>query len=75
MAAKKNPDDGLVSVRLNRIPGRGADQSQFVAVNGRSWLVKRGEWVQLPGYVARVLEESQRRRDRAEDMMAKLSSV
>lgn len=30
----------------------------FVAVNGRSWQIKRGEEVLVPRYVAEVLEQS-----------------
>ncbi len=70
-AAAENTEE-LVEIKLNRIPGQGSDQSQFVAVNGKSWLIRRGEWVQVPRYVALVLEESQKRRDLAEDLMTKL---
>lgn len=28
----------------------------FVGVNGKTWLIKRGEEVELPAYVAKVLE-------------------
>ena len=30
----------------------------FVAVNGRSWQIRRGETVMVPDYVAEVLEQS-----------------
>ena len=32
----------------------------FVAVNGKTWQIKRGEPVQIPKYVADVLEQSRR---------------
>lgn len=30
----------------------------FVAINGRRWLIKRGETVMVPAYVAEVLQQS-----------------
>lgn len=32
----------------------------YVAVNGRAWLIKRGETVKVPDYVAEVINESNR---------------
>ncbi len=32
----------------------------YVAVNGRAWLIKRGETVKVPDYVAEVIHESNR---------------
>ena len=34
----------------------------YVAVNGQSFLIKRGEYVEVPEYVAEVLEHSEKMR-------------
>lgn len=32
----------------------------FVGVNGKSWLIKRGEEVEVPEYVAKVLQNQEK---------------
>lgn len=46
----------------------------FVGVNGRTWLIERGKEVELPWYVAKVLERREKMLDQAlkfEDEAAK----
>lgn len=47
----------LVPIRLFKDNDKYKDDV-FVAVNGRSFQIKRGETVQVPAYVAEVLEQS-----------------
>lgn len=47
----------MVHIRLFKDNARYKDDV-FVAVNGRSWQIKRGEDVEIPAYVAAVLEQS-----------------
>lgn len=47
----------LVPIRLFKDNDKYKDDV-FVAVNGRSFQIKRGETVQVPSYVAEVLEQS-----------------
>lgn len=47
----------LVPIRLFKDNERYKDDV-FVAVNGRSFQIRRGETVMVPGYVAAVLEQS-----------------
>ena len=35
------------------------DEAIFVAVNGESYRIKRGEWVEIPDYIAEVLDRQQ----------------
>lgn len=49
--------DELVSVKLFKDSGKYKDDV-FVAVNGKGWQIKRGVQVQVPRYVALVLEQS-----------------
>lgn len=52
-----SPAEELVAVRLFKDNDKYKDDV-FVAVNGKSWQIKRGETVMLPRYVADVLEQS-----------------
>lgn len=54
--AAPKPND-LVPIRLFKDNDKYKDDV-FVAVNGRSFQIKRGETVQVPAYVAEVLEQS-----------------
>lgn len=56
-AAPKRREDNLVPIRLFKDGDKYKDDV-FVAVNGRSWQIRRGETVMVPDYVAEVLEES-----------------
>ena len=49
--------ENMVSIFLPR--GRKNEENfVIVSVNGRSWKIMRGVQVQVPGYVAEVLEQS-----------------
>lgn len=57
MAEKAKDQEKLVPIRLFKDNNKYKDDV-FVAVNGRSFLIKRGETVQVPACVAEVLEQS-----------------
>ena len=57
--AAPKPND-LVPIRLFKDNDKYKDDV-FVAVNGRSFQIKRGETVQVPAYVAEALEQSMTR--------------
>ena len=52
----------LVKIRIPR--ERGNDADVYVAVNDRSWLIKRGEEVEVPECVAEVLRNREYALDR-----------
>lgn len=56
MAAKKENGqaENMVEILLER-PRKGEDTHQFVSVNGKTYLVKKGEPVKVPRCVAEVL--------------------
>ena len=56
-AAPKRREDNLVPIRLFKDGDKYKDDV-FVAVNGRSWQIRRGETVMVPDYVAEILEQS-----------------
>lgn len=55
------PKTKMVKIKLPLT--RSEKEDAYVAVNGKSYLIKRGETVEVPDYVAEVLEHK-------EDMLA-----
>lgn len=55
----------LVTIRLPIIPGKEKQEAQYVAVNGREWVIPRGVDYQIPRYAAKVLQESEEEQIRA----------
>ena len=51
-----------VRIRLPR-PQRDEENFIIVSVNDKSWKIMKGEWVEVPKYVAEVIENSERMRD------------
>ena len=49
--------EGVVSIRLPKT--RELQDDVFVSVNQRSWLIRRGETVEVPASVAEVLRHSE----------------
>ena len=64
----------LVPIRLFKDGGRYKDDV-FVAVNGRSFQIRRGETVRVPVYVAEVLEQSMAQDDATADLIERESSA
>lgn len=56
MADTKKANEELVEIKLPRKEGE--DQT-YVAVNFKSWLIKRGEYVKVPKYVADAIRDSE----------------
>lgn len=55
-----NAKSRRVTVRLPRLAGQNARQDEFFSVNGRNYLIKRGETVEVPEEVAEVIENGQK---------------
>ena len=57
MVKKQEAAEGMVSVIIPR--GRKQEENfVIVSINGHSWKIMKGVQVQVPGYVAEVLENS-----------------
>lgn len=69
MAATKNEE--LVEIELMKDNDRYKDDV-FVAVNGKSLLIKRGERVKIPKEFAEALENSAKQRRTAYRLISKL---
>lgn len=48
-----------VTVRLPRLAGQNANQDEFYSVNGRNYMIKRGETVEVPEEVAEVIRNAE----------------
>jgi len=71
-AATAKAED-LVPIRLFKDNERYKDDV-FVAVNGKSWQIKRGETVEVPRYIADVLEQSMKQDMATANMIERESS-
>lgn len=49
-----------VTVKLPRLPGQNANQEEFFSVNGKNYLIKRGEEVEIPEAVAEVIRNAEK---------------
>ena len=61
---KKTADNATkgkrVTVRLPRLPGQNAIQEEFFSVNGKNYIIKRGETVDIPEEVAEVIRNGEK---------------
>ena len=69
-AAEGSPEwyDELVPMRLFKDTGKYQDDV-FVAVNGKGFLIQRGVSVEVPRYVAQVLDQSMDQDQKAAELM------
>lgn len=49
-----------VEVRLPRNQGQNAIQDEFFSVNGKNYIIKRGETVEIPEEVAEVIRNAEK---------------
>lgn len=72
MADNKKAETPAEKTVKIRIPRDRKDQSDvFVSVNERTWLIKRGEEVEVPECVAEVLRNAERASEEAYDFEEK----
>jgi hypothetical protein len=61
---KKTADNATkgkkVTVRLPRLLGQNAIQEEFFSVNGKNYIIKRGETVEIPEEVAEVIRNAEK---------------
>jgi hypothetical protein len=61
-----------VTVRLPRLPGQNAVQEEFFSVNGKNYVIKRGETVEIPEAVAEVIRNSEKAEEYAMEYIENL---
>lgn len=54
--AKKNTE----KVKLPKLRGHNAEQTEFFSINDRRYLVRRGEYVEVPAEVAEVVHNAEK---------------
>ena len=72
-ATEKSKNIEKVKVKLPLLRGR-KNQTVFVAVNGKSYLIKRGEEVEVPYSVKYLLDKSERALDEADAYIASVAN-
>lgn len=55
----------MVKIKIPRTPGKKDEEDVFVSINERTWLIKRGEYVEVPECVKEVLDLQERSLDEA----------
>jgi hypothetical protein len=53
------------TVRLPRLNGKNAVQEEFFSVNGKNYIIKRGETVEIPPEVEEVIRNGEKAEDYA----------
>lgn len=61
-----------ITVRLPRLSGQNAIQEEFFSVNGKNYIIKRGETVEVPEEVAEVIENAEKAEEYALQYVDKL---
>ena len=61
-------EEKMVKIRIPKLHD-GGEEAQFVSVNGRDFLIKRGIDVEVPACVAEVLEHSATQMDRLDEFV------
>jgi len=69
---RANNEEDLVEVRLPFISGE--DPNVFVGLNGKGYIIKRGEKVKIPAAVAAILEESEARKQAKQERINRLKA-
>ena len=64
-----------VTVRLPRLPGQNANQEEFFSVNGKNYIIKRGETVVLPEEVAEVIRNAEKAEEYAMNYVENLDKT
>lgn len=66
-------DDGKVTVYIPKIPGVKEQTPVYINANGRTALIKRGEYVRVHPLIAEVLKINEERRDVADEYATRVS--
>lgn len=61
-----------VIVKLPRLQGQNAIQEEFFSVNGKNYLIKRGEETEIPAEVAEVIKNANNAEEYAMDYVSEL---
>ncbi len=66
-------DDGMVTFKIPKGRDNQTRRDVFVGLNGRPYLIKRGEYVKMPKAIAEILEHQEEQLDYADSVMEQSS--
>ena len=66
-------DDGMVVFRIPKGRDSQSRRDVFVGLNGRPYLIKRGEYVKMPKAIAEILQHQEEQLDYADSVMEQAS--
>lgn len=56
---EETPEQTTFQIRLPKLKGENAQQTEFYSVNGKNFLLKRGEYINVPRELYEVILNSQ----------------
>lgn len=66
MAEKKTESaKKTATIRLPRNPGQNANQDEFFSVNFKNYMIKRGEYIEVPDEIAALIMDNEQAEDAA----------
>lgn len=65
MAETKKNTPERVQVKLPRLPGGNENQEEFYSVNFKNYIIKRGEYVEVPVELKEVIDNGEKASDAA----------
>lgn len=54
-----------VTVRLPRLSGQNAIQEEFYSINGKRYIIKRGETVEIPENLGKLIQDNEKAEESA----------
>ena len=69
--AKKASGEKMVRVKLPKLRGQNANQDEFYSWNFKNYIIKRGEYVEIPEGLAEVIENGEKAEEAAFDYAEK----
>lgn len=70
-----DPMQEMVKIKIPRDPINKGNDSLFVAINGRKFLIQRGKTVEVPRAVAEVIEHSEEQAEEADSFIYEKSGA
>lgn len=67
---EKKVEEKVKTVKIKLPKVRGDDRPLFVSVNEYTCLIKRGEEVEVPWFIAECIENAERQQDAADDLIS-----
>ncbi|MBR2408919.1 MAG: hypothetical protein IKB07_08185 [Lachnospiraceae bacterium] len=70
-SSKKATTEKTVRIKLPKLKGQKAVQDEFYSYNFKNYIIKRGEYVEVPEGLAEIIENNEKAEDAAIDYIDK----